>query len=161
MGLRISTRDRWSVGLSIGLSVRLTVRPSDQPLIHFPVRPSVRSSVRPSVRPVLFSSNFFLDFCRFPAHFRRFSGISFKPNLQFSDRCIISFFPDHFKWLTGTVPQFVAVLQERNLDFLSKKKWWSTWLRGRRAWCWADNPKNVQTTSPLGWDIFYKKGTIS
>ena len=70
---------------------------------------------------MLFSSNFSFDICRFPAHFRRFSGISFEPNLQFSDRCIISFFPDHFKWLTGTVPQFVAVLQERNLDFLSKK----------------------------------------
>ena len=32
----------------------------------------------------------------------------------------ISFFPEHFEWLTGAVPQFVAVLQKHKLNLVLK-----------------------------------------
>ena len=33
---------------------------------------------------------------------------------------LILFFPEHFKWLTGTIPQFIAVLQKHKLNLVLK-----------------------------------------
>ena len=33
---------------------------------------------------------------------------------------LISFFPEHFEWLMGAVPQFVAVLQKHKLNLVLK-----------------------------------------
>ena len=99
MRLRNSTRNslvRRSVRRSVGLPVHLTVHPSDclsaWPSISLTSRRSIfwslRRSVHHTVRALSLSTNISFDFCRFPALFRRFSGISFEANLQFSDRYI-------------------------------------------------------------------------
>ena len=39
---------------------------------------------------------------------------------SFPTDTLILFFPEHFKWLTGTIPQFIAVLQKHKLDLVLK-----------------------------------------
>ena len=63
----------------------------------------------------------FPNFCSFPAHFRHFSGIFFSQIFNSLTVTLTSLFPEHFEWLTGAVPQFVAlILEHRLILFLMK-----------------------------------------
>ena len=50
-----------------------------------------------------------------------FPAFPFSQIFNFPTETLISFFPEHFKWFTGAVPQFVAVLQEHKLILFLKK----------------------------------------
>ena len=90
----------------VRLSIRLTSPQSICQSVHLPVRPS-----RVNFLKLLIFVDFRPISGAFPAfHLSRI--------FSFPTDTLILFFPEHFKWLTGTIPQFIAVLQKHKLNLV-------------------------------------------
>ena len=57
----------------------------------------------------------FPNSCRFRPLSGAFPAFLFSQIFSFPTETVISLFPEHFEWFTGTVTPFVAVLQEHKL----------------------------------------------
>ena len=64
--------------------------------------------------------NFFFIFEDFRPISGAFPAFHLSRIFTFPTDTLILFFPEHFKWLTSTIPQFIAVLQKHKLNLVLK-----------------------------------------